>query len=242
GGCWCGPSYFNAATDSIPRIVASGGNNVTVWQVTNPPSLVAAGTSPTIPGGQDPGFFTTVSSNGSSPGAIIWALARPQTVPGNVTLFAFTSQPPSGSSTLETLFQANAGSWESAGGNANLVPVVANGKVYVASYEQLNIFGILPSNPAKREAPLVEAPPATMGAPHEITGTLVAINGAQLALRTRTGKLVRVDDSSAVRHERSAVLVVGKPFTAGGTYNGGVFDATAIWRAKPSPETWPTDR
>ncbi|MBV8374450.1 MAG: hypothetical protein JO302_02975 [Candidatus Eremiobacteraeota bacterium] len=242
GGCWCGPSYFDAASDSIPRIVASGGNNVTVWQVTNPPSLVAAGESPAIPGHQDPGFFTTVSSNGSSPGAIIWAVARPQTVPGNVTLFAFASQPPSGSSTLETLYQANAGSWESAGGNANLVPVVANGKVYVASYEQLNIFGILPSNPAKREAPLIEAPPATMGAPHEVTGTLVAINGAQLALRTRTGKLVRVDDSSAVRHERSAVLVVGKPFTAGGTYNGGVFDATAIWRAKPSPETWPTDR
>jgi hypothetical protein len=244
GGCWCGLSYFDAATDSIPRIVASGGNNVTVWQVTNPPSLVAAGSSPALPGGQDPGFFTTVSSDGSSPGAIIWALARPQTVPGNVTLFAFMSQPSSGGSTLETLYQGAAGSWESSGGNANLVPVVANGKVYVASYEQLDIFGLLGSNAnaAKPKAPLVRAPRAAIGAAHEVTGTLVAISGAQLTLRTRTGKLARVDDSNAVRHERSAVLVVGKPFTAGGMYDSsGVLDATVIWRAKPSPATWPTD-
>ena len=96
GGCWCGLSYFDAASDSVRRIVASGGNNVTVWKVLNPPSLVAAGSSPSIPGGQDPGFLTTVSSDGSSAGAIIWAVARPQTVPGNVTLFAFTAQPPSG--------------------------------------------------------------------------------------------------------------------------------------------------
>ncbi len=33
GGCWCGQSYFDAASDSVPRIVASGGNNVTVWRV-----------------------------------------------------------------------------------------------------------------------------------------------------------------------------------------------------------------
>lgn len=241
GGCWCGPSYFDAASDSIPRIVASGGRALSVWQVTNPPSLVAAGKTATLPTGQDAGFFTTVSSNGSNAGAIIWAVARPQTVPGNVTLFAFTAQPPSGSTTLQTLYQANAGTWESNGANANLVPVVANGKVYVASYEQLNIFGLVTSSQGKRQAPLIAALPAAMEFPHEITGTLVAIKGAQLTLRTRTGKIVRVDDSNAVRHERSAVPVVGEPFTAAGTYNGDVLDAAVIWRAKSSPGTWPTD-
>ncbi len=244
GGCWCGLSYFDAASDAVQRIVASGGNNVTVWKVPNPPSLVAAGSSPALPGGQDPGFFTTVSSDGSSPGAIIWALARPQAVPGNVTLFAFTSEPPSGS-TLETLYQGTAGTWEASGGNANLVPVVANGKVYVASYEQLDIFGLLGPNAkaATPEAPLVKAPGATIGAPHEVTGTLVTISGVHLTLRTRTGKLARVDDSDAIRHERSAVLVVGKPFTAGGTYDsGGILHATVIVRAKPLSATWPTDR
>jgi hypothetical protein len=245
GGCWCGQSYFDAASDSIPRIVASGGNNVTVWKVQKSPvKLVQAASSPGLPGGQDPGFFTTVSSNGKSPGAIIWALSRPNTVPGSITLFAFNAESTSGS-TLGTLYQGAAGDWESGGGNANLVPVVANGKVYVASYEQLDIFGLLASNAkgAAPGAPVVKAPRATIATPHRVSGTLVAISGAQLTLRTRTGKLARVDDSAAVRHERSAVLIVGKPFAAGGTYDArGVLHASVIVREKPSPATWPADR
>jgi len=42
---------------------------------------------------------------------------------------------------MATLFTGAAGSWPSPG-NANLVPTVANGKVYVASYKQLAIFGL----------------------------------------------------------------------------------------------------
>ncbi|MGB8910560.1 MAG: hypothetical protein WCC84_17585 [Candidatus Cybelea sp.] len=247
GGCWCGQSYFDAASDSLPRIVGSGGNNVSVWKVpTSPPiKLAAAGSSPGLPGGQDPGFFTTVSSAGTSPGAIIWALARPQNVPGNVTLFAFKGEPPSSSSTLQTLFQAAAGTWESSGGNANIVPVVANGKVYVASYEQLNIFGLLGSDmkAATLATPPLKAPRTTVSAPHQVTGTLVSISGSVLTLRTRTGIIVRVNDSDAVRHERSSVLVIGKPYNATGTYDAsGALHAIAILREKPSPATWPPDR
>ncbi len=245
GSCWCGQSYFDAASDGIPRLVASGGNTVTVWRVQKSPSikLVLAASSPGLPNGQDPGFFTTISSNGAGPGAIIWALARPQTVPGNVTLFAFAADPPSGS-TLETLFQGAAGTWTSSGGNANIVPVVANGKVYVASSGQLDIFGLLGAS-GKAEtpgAPVVKAPRAGVGAPHEVTGTLIAISGSHLTLRTRTGKAAHVDASDAIRHERSVVLVVGKAFDARGTYDAsGVLHATTIVRAKPSPGTWPTD-
>lgn len=246
GGCWCGESYFDAATDSVPRIVASGGNTVTVWTVPTkrPIKLAKAGYSQTLPGGQDPGFFTTVSSNGAEPGAIIWAVARPQTVPGNVTLFAFTSEPPSSGTTLETLFQAAAGTWESANGNANIVPVVANGKVYVASYEQLEIFGLLSSNAkfVTPTIPLVKPSRVTISAPHEVTATLLAISGSRLTLRTRNGKIVRVDDSDAVRHEKSANLLVGEPFNIRGAYDvAGVLHATAIVRAKPSAVTWPPD-
>jgi hypothetical protein len=244
GQCWCGQSYFDAASDSVPRIVASGGNTVTVWKVQKSGSakLVEAGSSAGLPGGQDPGFFTTVSSNGNGPGAIIWALARPQSVPGNITLFAFMAEPPSSGSSLQTLYQASAGSWVSGSGNANLVPVVANGKVYVASYEQLDIFGLLGSN-VKAGTPLVKAPNVTGGAPHAVTGTLVAINGSYLTLRTRTGKMVRVDDSEAVRRERSVPLIVGEPLDAGGTYDAaGALHATTIVREKPSPAMWPIDR
>jgi hypothetical protein len=247
GGCWCGESYFDAASDSRPRIVASGGNTVTVWKLSKGQNtqLNLAGNSNQLPGGQDGGFFTAVSSNRDKAGAIIWAVARPQYVPGSVTLFALAAQPSSTNSTLTTLYQAPAGAWESSGANANIVPVVANGKVYVASYEQLDIFGLLGSNakPAKTGVAMIKAPQMNIGAPHEITGALVAVRASTLTLRTRTGKIVRVDDSAAVLHERTAVLVVGEAFTARGAYDaGGVLHATTVLRAKPHPAAWPPDR
>jgi hypothetical protein len=216
---------------------------VNVWKVqTTSSKLSLDGISSYLPGGHDPGFLTTVSSAGSRPGAIIWALARSQTTPGNITLFAFKSEPASGGSTLATLYEASAGPWVSKYANANLVPVVANGKVYVATYKQLEIFGV--GGRAAKAAPIA-APvlAATSGAPHEVTGTLIAINGSHLTLRTRTGKIVGVDDSDAVRRERSSVLVVGEPFTASGWYDAtGVLHATVIIRAKPSEATWFPDR
>ena len=43
---------------------------------------------------------------------------------------------------MTLLFHANAGVWPNYGGDSNQVPVVANGKVYVASDKQLQIFGL----------------------------------------------------------------------------------------------------
>jgi hypothetical protein len=92
--------------------------------------------------GQDPGFFTSVSSDDAK-GGIIWAVSRPQNPsPANVSLYAFSAKPPGGSSALTTLFQGTAGAWPNTNGNANIVPVVANGHVYVASNQQLTIFGL----------------------------------------------------------------------------------------------------
>jgi hypothetical protein len=43
---------------------------------------------------------------------------------------------------MTQLFKGGADSWPNTGGNSNLVPVVANGQVYVASNKQLQIFGL----------------------------------------------------------------------------------------------------
>ncbi len=243
GRCWCGLSYFNATSDSAPRIVASGGFQMTVWKVlSTAEKLSLAALSPTLPSGQDPGFFTAISSDGSKAGAIIWAVARPQTVPGNITLLAFKSEP-SGSGPLQTLFQAPAGSWASPGGNANLVPVVANGQVYVASFQQLDIFGLVHGNEKFAQPIAAKAQSYAFGAPHEVTGILVAIHGSQFALRTRSGKLIKVDQSVAIRNERTNVLVVGRPYNARGTYDAsGILHATVVQRVNSSPATWPPDR
>ena len=137
GGCWCGPAYFHQ------RIISSGGSTVILWRIKISPtvSLQQEGTSAGIGGAQDPGFFTSVSSD-EEHDAIIWAVSRPNnSSPADISLFAFKAVPTSGG-TLDTLFQAPAGNWPNTGGNANLVPVVVDGKVYVGSNKQLNIFGM----------------------------------------------------------------------------------------------------
>jgi hypothetical protein len=136
GACWCGQSYFDG------RIASSGGANVNVFKIQETPSvaLVSQSSSPHIGGSQDGGFFTSVSSAGTSE-EIIWAISRPDNqTPADISLYAFAAQ--GGGSTMTQLFQGTAGTWPYTGGNANVVPVVANGKVYVASYKQLAIFGL----------------------------------------------------------------------------------------------------
>jgi len=139
GACWCGPSYFMDA-DGAARVVSSGGGNVKVWKLaTSPkPALTRVSISNYIAGGQNPGFFTTISSNGSS-NAIVWALSHPLTQNKKIQLLALN---PDSGSTMTQLFRGVSGSWPNLGGNSNLVPVVANGEVFVASYKQLEIFGL----------------------------------------------------------------------------------------------------
>ena len=141
GSCWCGESYF-VDPDGAGRIVSSGGNQVKVWKLqTSPkPKLTQVAQSPALHSGQFPGFFTSVSSNGNA-SPIIWALSRPLSQSSNaVGLYAFN--PDAGGKTLSQLFHANAGAWPNIGGDLNQAPVVANGKVYVATNKQLQIFGL----------------------------------------------------------------------------------------------------
>jgi hypothetical protein len=150
GPCWCGESYFQAA-DGVGRVVSSGGTQAIVWKINNGanPSFSQVGMAPLISGQeQDGGFFTSVSSNGTQANSqIIWAVGRPiNTSPASVTLYAFDPSTVNGSGTMATVFSGAAGSWPFVDGNADLVPTVANGKVYVASYQQLAIFGLSSSS------------------------------------------------------------------------------------------------
>jgi hypothetical protein len=142
GACWCGESYFVDPGDGAARVVSSGGNRVEVWKLLTSPSpkLTEVTRSPAISTGQFGGFFTSVSSNGNA-SPIIWALSRPlsQSSPA-VVLYAFN--PEAGGTTMTTLFHAPAGLWPNIGGDSNQVPMIANGKVYVASNKQLRIFGL----------------------------------------------------------------------------------------------------
>jgi hypothetical protein len=65
--CSCGPSFFTGS-DNIGRVVSSHGDSLSTWQVqlSPTPKLVLEGTA-SLFSGQDAGFFTAVSTNGTRP-------------------------------------------------------------------------------------------------------------------------------------------------------------------------------
>jgi hypothetical protein len=254
GFCWCGESYFTGP-DGKGRVVSSGGGNIIVWKVQTAPNLtlVTESTSPPLTTGQDPGFFTSVSSNGTQ-NPIIWAVGRPvDASPANVTLYAFDPV------TASLLFSSNpgdAGTWPNTGGNANIVPVAANGHVYVASFKQLSIFGLAGSAAAQPQTAQTAPQTATQSVQtaavvatqlsaneHQIFGTITTVNADLFTIKTRTGALVNVDATQAVQEYASVLLLVGEPVRILGSYNtSDVLQATSVARAKPSPALWPPDQ
>jgi hypothetical protein len=256
GGCWCGESYFQG-WDLTGRVVSSGGRRIKVWQVqtSSGPTLVEESMSPDFEQtAQDPGFFTTVSSNGIQ-NAVIWAVRRPvNSSPADVWLHAFDPLAAAQGST-SWLFSAAAGTWPNTNADANIVPIVANGLVYVASYKQLAIFGLASSTASLQAAQTTQQDPPqpaetaakdfTQLSPneHEVFGTIRTVNGNTITVATRTKALVDVDATEAVEAYQSVGLLVDEPVRMLGSYDtSSVFHATVITRAKASPGLWPPDR
>jgi hypothetical protein len=237
--CWCAESYYKGS-DGVGRVVSSGGHNGFVWKIQTSPNvtLVKESALPGITGGQDPGFFTSVSSNGTQPGtAVIWAVSRPTTtIPANVLLYAFNAA--NGS----LLFSANAGTWPNTGANANIVPVVVNGRVFVGSFKQLAIFG--PTAPGAAVAmPLAVSSAITTPSGNQVSGWIDQISGTKLVLRKRDGTHVTIDAKPAQDAFQSVPIGMEEAVTAEGSYDAqGVLHAQTILRAKDSRDLWPPDQ
>ena len=238
GGCWCVSSYYTA-DDGFGRVVSSGGGQAIVWKVTGgaTPPLTRVASSSAVQGGvQDPGFFTTVSSNGSK-SVVIWAVGRPADSTNQLRLYAFAEHG-------NQLFSGVPGTWPNLGGNANVVPVVANGKVYVASYKQLAIYG-LGAGPAVASVHSANEMRSFLSpaGEHEITGIVQSIDGSSLTLVDRAGDLIKVDGGSAFANFQAAPPAVGHAVLVRGTIDeAGVVHATTLLRAKDSTLTWQPDR
>jgi hypothetical protein len=195
GGCWCGPSYFVDPSDGVGRVVSSGSRSIGVWKVATSPQVTLTNltNSPGLNSGQDPGFFTSISSNGTA-SPIIWAISHPTTSTNGAPISLYAFNPESGGSTMTTLFQATAGAWPNTGGNANLVPVVANGLVFVASNKQLQIFGLNGRSVVATTAKLSSSSnPSLQGKPLSFTATVSPQSGTD----TPTGN-VTFQNSTAV--------------------------------------------
>ncbi|MGA7805770.1 hypothetical protein [Bradyrhizobium sp.] len=271
GECHCGPSYFTGA-DGIGRVVSSGDSQVTLWKLQGgtSPKLAQEASAQLAVSGQDGGFFTSISSNGTTADTqIIWAVDRPigaknacavaasgwppapDEDPGKcfVSLYAFSASPAGSppSTTLQQLGVWQAGTWAYTNGNTNIVPTVANGMVYVASYKQLQIFGLTHELTIKPRKLLIAAaqtentaPPAPSGPTY--WGTVTSVDDSRAVLKLRDGRSLQVDVSGLPADDKTTTLVVGRGVGVAGAYNAqGVLAAKQLWRAK-GPAIWGEDR
>ena len=248
GPCWCGPSFYTGA-DGVSRVVSSGGSSVIIWDLHTSKNSRATLTQERmvpISSGQDGGFFTSVSSNGVKAGtAIIWAVGRPTTVPSAPTLYAI--DPVTG----HILLQMAAGSWVNGGSNANIVPTVANGHVYIGSNGQLQIFG-LPASGATAAvvaaaattatAPDEVAPVAAMPFTRTVTGWIRQMDKVGLTIETRNGASVRVDTQAADAEGDAVAAALGQAVQVTGKVSvNGVLLADLVLHAKQSSAFWSAD-
>jgi hypothetical protein len=230
GACYCGPSYFEGP-DGIPRIVSSGNEGLIVWRVSIFGQQVkfAQQYKATDSLGTDywqGGFMTSISSNGRQPDTqIIWAVRRPQMAdsPQSLTLHALDSK--DGAS----LCVADAGLWPMDAKNGaapNAVPVVANGKVFVASYKELRAFGkggspacgvkIAANAEHQFAAQASSAKVPTEGQFGEFKGVIIESSDDRLRLKTGAAT-VDVDLRKVLQSGRLGNIDPGKPVTIRGT-------------------------
>jgi PQQ enzyme repeat len=256
GSCFCGPSYFEGA-DSFGRVVSSGGGNVIVWRVevvwrndVGQAELIKESQSPDLQTGGDGGFFTSVSSNGTqADSAIIWAISRPtERKFSNILLYAFDA------SSSKIIASSVAGIWPNSDSNSNTVPTVANGRVYVASYKELAIFGLgSPASPAvltqveadraKAVTAFNEDMPDVVSGEHVIYGTVREINGSTVILERRDLTMVKVNIADVTINKQIAMSVVGRAVQMRGHYDDrGTLVAAAVMHAKPQPALWREDQ
>jgi outer membrane protein assembly factor BamB len=247
GRCWCGQSYFEGS-DGIGRVVTSGGFQVKVWKV------LSAGSRPPLAlersyiqiaddSLHDPGFFTTVSSHGFQD-AIIWAVARPRSAFGlGFILAAFD---PSQNSP-RPLFIGSPGIWPNNYANPNIVPMVANGQIYIASYRELSIYGIGAegggaqiAQEASLEIPVASPPASLTGS--VVWGTIESIDRDRLVLQLRTGRMFRIDLADAVRAHLTVVPYVGEGVMVKGTLDERDTLHAQVMLRDDHPATWGPDQ
>lgn len=240
GGCWCGPAYYTAG-DGYGRIVVGGGAKVRVFKVDGAasPPITQLAQSASLTTGQSPGFLTAVSSNGTTAGsAVIWAVSRPvDNSPANVSLYAFDENG-------NTLYSGVAGTWPNTGGNSNIMPMVANGRAYVASNQTLAIFGLSSGPAARLPAGAAAAPPVRLApGEHEVTGIVRQIRGHRFVLEARDGRQISVDANAAYARFQVAEPAVGHGALVRGRYvDGGHLQASVVLHAKDQSALWRADR
>jgi hypothetical protein len=147
GGLWSSPAFWNNTMYTWPsqscQYGCAGPFPLQAFSLTNgllSTSPVGVGPSTSI----FPGATPSVSSNGTSNG-IVWAITTDQyNIPGPAVLHAFDA-----TNVSSELYNSSQNATRDTPGTANkfAVPTIANGKVYVSTAVELDVYGLLGSTP-----------------------------------------------------------------------------------------------
>ncbi len=230
-GVWGGPAYYSGPSgqfvyyqaDSAPLLAFSlAPNGSGVPQLT----LSSSGSSDAGYGGSLP----IVSSNKQVSGtAIVWLVKRSSPLQLEAYNATNVSKP---------IFSHNAGSWSNPQDNGFLTPLEANGRVYVASTNQVQVFGLVGSQQI--------APPAasvrTSGTERRLTGTIVRVAANTLTLRLRDGRIRNVDIAPARAARHVGVLPIGRAVVVYGWVDkAGTFHVASIGHTSQNRDQWSPD-
>jgi len=130
-GVWATPAYFNSSIYYGPQGGSLKAFSVTAAQLSSAPT---SRTSTRFP---YPGTFPVVSANGAA-NAIVWAYEN--TSPAVLHAYAAANL----AAELYNSNHASNGRDHFGAGNKYIVPVVADGKVFVATKNSVAVFGLLP--------------------------------------------------------------------------------------------------
>ena len=131
------------------------------------------------------------------------------------------------------------------------MPTVANGRVSVASYKQMQIFGLIEKAKGRQMLPgrlmeITQGPDPAMipvnipGAAY--WGTVRSVNGSQIVITLRNGKSLTVDLSPAMKAGTMLRPYVGLNVAANGSLgSNGVLQAKTLTRTK-GKSGWGADK
>ena len=169
GGLWSTPAYWNG------NVYIWGENDVLkMFPITN--GVLATGASAQASVSSTfPGATPVVSSNGTQNG-IVWALVTDlYNSNGSSILYAFNAQ-----NVAQQLYASNQNSSRDDVGPAIkfTVPVITNGKVYVGSGYQIDVYGLLNAE-QQAPAPVISPAGGTFSAAQQVTIT-DSVSGASI--------------------------------------------------------------
>jgi len=193
GGYWSSPAYWQGASSAYVYYAgttanAGRGDFLKMYSVTNGllSTTPVATSSTNYPDGATP----SISANGTT-GGVLWAVERPDALgvlPGKqaAVLYAYdatnVTTPIYASSTA-----LSQGVLRDRGGCANkmAVPTIANGRVYVGTQNELDVFGLLGTSAAPGvyfSSPCLTFPTAVLGTPASTVFALTNSGSASLTI------------------------------------------------------------